>query len=74
VIEAAVTMIWKAGREAVALPSAALMTMLPVVPTSLLAGVPEISPLLVLMVAQPGRPVAEKAAVPPVVTTVGWNT
>jgi hypothetical protein len=38
-------LILKAAREAVALPSVPLMTMLEVVPTSLLVGVPEISPV-----------------------------
>ena len=70
----AVTSIVKAGRDAVALPSTATMAMLLVVPTSPPVGVPDISPVLELMVAQLGRPVAERVAVPPVVWTVGWNT
>jgi hypothetical protein len=64
----------KAAKDAVALPSVAVMTMLPVVPTWLLVGVPEIWPVLELKLAQLGKPLAEKLTVPPVVETVGWNT
>jgi hypothetical protein len=69
----AVTAILKAAKDAVAAPSVAVMTMLPLVPTSLVVGVPEIAPVAELMVAQTGKPLAEKVAVPPVVDTVGWN-
>ena len=70
----AVTSILKAARDAVAVPSVALMTMLPLVPTWLLVGVPEIAPVAWLKLAQLGNPLAEKVAVPPLVETVGWNT
>jgi hypothetical protein len=48
--------------------------MSPVIPTSLLEGVPEISPVLGLKLAQLGKPLAEKVAVPAVVEAVGWKT
>lgn len=72
--EAAVTSILKGAKDAVALPSLALMVMSPVTPTSLLVGVPEISPVLALKPAQLGKPLAENVAVPAVVEAVGWNT
>jgi hypothetical protein len=72
--EAAVTSTLKGAKDVVALPSLALMVMAPVTPTLLLVGVPETSPVLGLMLAQLGKPLAEKVAVPPVVDTVGWNT
>jgi hypothetical protein len=74
VAEAANTSILKGAKDVVALPSLALMMMLPVVPTLLLVGVPEISPVLWLKLAQLGKPLAENVAVPPVAETVGWNT
>jgi hypothetical protein len=69
----AVTLILKGAKDAMALPSLALMVMSPVTPTLLLAGVPEIWPVLGLKLAQLGKPLAEKVAVPEVVETVGWN-
>ena len=74
VVLAAVTLTWNGGKDAVALPSVALMVMLPVTPTLLLVGVPEISPVLGFRLAQLGKPLAEKVAVPEVVEAVGWNT
>ena len=71
---AAVTSILNGAKDVVAPPSLALTTMSPVTPTLLLLGVPEISPVLELTLAQLGKPLAEKVAVPPVVETVGWNT
>ena len=71
---AAVTSILKGARDAVALPSLALMVMSPVAPTLRAVGVPEISPVLELNLVQLGKPLAEKVAVPPVVEAVGWNT
>jgi hypothetical protein len=69
----AVTVILKGDMDATAPPSLALMVMSPVVPTLLLAGVPEIAPLLGLKLAQLGNPLTEKLAVPVVVEAVGWN-
>jgi hypothetical protein len=69
----AVTSIVNGAKEAVALPSRAVRMILPVVPTLLLAGVPEIWPVLASRLAQLGKPVAVKVAAPLLVDTVGWN-
>lgn len=59
VTAAAITSMVKAGRDAVAVPSATLITMPVVAPRLLLAGTPESSPVFVLKVAQLGAFVIE---------------
>ena len=55
------------------LPSVALMVTLPVIPTLLAVGDPEIAPVLELKLAQLGKPLTEKVAVPLVMEAVGWK-
>ena len=56
-----------------ALPSLALMVMVPVIPTLLAVGDPETAPVLELKLAQAGKPLTENVAVPLVMEAVGWN-
>jgi hypothetical protein len=60
---AGLTVIVKAGREAVCVPSLTLMTIGPDVPTSAAAGVPLNCPLVVLKLAHEGLPVMAKVSV-----------
>ena len=56
---AAFTWMVKGEREAVLLPSLAVMVILPVAPTSLAVGVPVNAPVVELKLAQAGWPVIE---------------
>jgi tRNA A37 threonylcarbamoyladenosine synthetase subunit TsaC/SUA5/YrdC len=64
-IPVAVTVMLNAGSEALAVPSATVITIPEVVPASLTAGVPDNWPVLVLKVAQAGACAIEKVSAPP---------
>jgi hypothetical protein len=51
----------------------AVMTICPVVPSSLAEGVPASAPVLVLNASQEGRPVAANDIPAPLEITLGWN-
>jgi hypothetical protein len=61
----AATVMVKAGKEAVSVPSLTLITIGPEAPTSAAVGVPPRSPVLVLKAAHDGLPVMEKLSVLP---------
>ena len=74
IVGADVTVIEKAASEALAAPSATLMTMPVYVPTLAAVGVPLSCPVVELKVAQAGMPVMEKDRVPPAESeALGWN-
>jgi hypothetical protein len=73
-IGAEVTVMENAGSEALAVPSATLITMPVYVPALAADGVPESWPVLVLNVAHAGWPTIENVRVPPAASVaLGWK-
>jgi hypothetical protein len=69
-----VTVIAKAGSEALAAPSATLITIPAVVPAFAAVGVPDSWPVVLLNVAHDGLFTMENVRVPPAASeALGWN-
>ncbi len=74
IVGAEVTVMEKAGKDALDAPSATLITIPVYVPTFAAVGVPLSWPVVVLKVAQDGLPVMENVSVPPAASeALGWN-